>query len=597
MTFYTGGSERMRIDTSGNVGIGTSPLLSSSRLSISAEGSVNTILSGRAFGLNCSINASAAGGTQASPTASTTSTSPLNLVGSCTYDGTNFLNVAAMVFGLEATPTISSAPSFVTFSTVPSGSTSRAERLRINSSGYVGIGTASPAFPLSVQSAPSVAAAIVVAGETNTERIHIRASGASGGTAVISLYGSRGTQASPTATQLGDNIGYYQLGGYDGTNWSRSSWISGNAEENFSATNRGSNLTFSTTPIGSTTMTERVRIDAAGNVGIGATTPGYKLEVNGALAFGQFANSKPTNSQLPVIYAAQSLSGFNYGDLIFQGRQEGFDNAHIVFLTGASSTERLRITGSGTVAVTGALSSTGGFYNATSGNGFRWGTANDGSTGQLGWVAATDVYFDFLGTLNVRRLTGGTNTIFTVNANGLAVTGEVTTSSVFRASGGANDGRFDASFTGSVSGLSLTSSDNASATYFAVFRKSDNTPIGTIRRVTTTDAVAFNTTSDRRIKENFGLLTDSGRLIDSLTPRTFDRLDGTDTDRKGWLGFVAQEVYAADPIFSRIGFVTKGDDHPTEVSKVWAVGGSPLDALLVAELKSLRARVAALEAK
>jgi hypothetical protein len=92
-------------------------------------------------------------------------------------------------------------------------------------------------------------------------------------------------------------------------------------------------------------------INSSGNVGIGTTAPGYKMEVNGALGFTQFATAKPTNTEIPVIYSASSLSGFNFGDLIFQGRQEAFDSANIVFLTGASSTERLRISGSGNVGI------------------------------------------------------------------------------------------------------------------------------------------------------------------------------------------------------------------------------------------------------
>ena len=156
-------------------------------------------------------------------------------------------------------------------------------------------------------------------------------------------------------------------------------------------------------------------------------------------------------------------------------------------------------------------------------------------------------------------------------------------------------GQFGNSFTG-ANGQYALSSDNTSSANFHVFYNSASVAIGSINRVTTTNAVSYNTTSDRRIKENFGLLTDSGRLIDLLTPRTFDRKDGSDTDRKGWLGFVAQEVHAADPVFARIGFVTVGDDDPKEVTKTWGVSSSPIDAILVAELKSLRARVAQLEA-
>jgi hypothetical protein len=194
----------------------------------------------------------------------------------------------------------------------------------------------------------------------------------------------------------------------------------------------------------------------------------------------------------------------------------------------------------------------------------------------------------------------GNTDIASASSTGLAVTGalsatgEVSTSSAFRASGGANDGRFDASFTGSVSGLSLTSSDNASATYFAVFRKSDNTPIGTIRRVTTTDAVVYNTTSDGRLKENLRDFTDSGRLIDSLKPRVFD-WKNSDENGKNVVGFVAQEQHAADPIFAHIGAVTVGDEDPDTITKQWQRSDSALIPILVAELKSLRARVAALE--
>jgi hypothetical protein len=166
-----------------------------------------------------------------------------------------------------------------------------------------------------------------------------------------------------------------------------------------------------------------------------------------------------------------------------------------------------------------------------------------------------------------------------LSSTGLAVTGQIGNS-----------------FTG-ANGQYALSSDNTSSANFHVFYNSASVAIGSINRVTTTNAVSYNTTSDRRIKENFGLLTDSGRLIDLLTPRTFDRKDGTDDDRKGWLGFVAQEVHAADPVFARIGFVTVGDDDPTEVTKTWGVSSSPIDALLVAELKSLRARVAQLEAQ
>lgn len=71
----------------------------------------------------------------------------------------------------------------------------------------------------------------------------------------------------------------------------------------------------------------------------------------------------------------------------------------------------------------GKVKTTGGSFAATTaGNGYYYGTADDGSTGQLVAVG-TDVYFDFPTTLNIRKLTGGTAAVGTFTSTGLAVTG------------------------------------------------------------------------------------------------------------------------------------------------------------------------------
>jgi hypothetical protein len=236
------------------------------------------------------------------------------------------------------------------------------------------------------------------------------------------------------------------------------------------------------------------------------------------------------------------------------------------------------------LAVTGALSSTG----ILSGPGFR----ASKTTATSGLVKIQDEganVYNVIGSRNnadnaaLPLVFQGSNFDF---AGAVAVTGTVSAT-----------GNISNTFAGNVAiGHTLQDTTTTSGSVFINFLKSSGGVIGSIARVTTTDAVVYNTTSDGRLKENFGLLTESGRLIDSLTPRTFDRKDGTDSDRKGWLGFVAQEVYAADPVFARIGFVTVGDDDPTEVKKTWGVSSSPIDAIVVAELQSLRARVAHLEA-
>jgi len=151
-------------------------------------------------------------------------------------------------------------------------------------------------------------------------------------------------------------------------------------------------------------------------------------------------------------------------------------------------------------------------------------------------------------------------------------------------------------FTSTLGGYDSYSTDDASGARFFSCFNSAGSVIGSISRVTTTNAVAFNTTSDARLKENFRDFTDSGRLIDALKPRVFDWKD-SDNNGKDVIGFIAQEEHAADPVFSHIGAITVGDDDPTIITKQWQRSDAALIPILVAELQSLRKRLAALESK
>jgi hypothetical protein len=137
MLFFAGGSERMRIDTSGNVGIGTSSPSSSSKQTIQFEagGSLSGAMSLIAYGGSPTIGFRQASGTIASPGASNTAV--INLIGGSTSDGTNFFNTLAIQGIMESTATSGSHPTLILFATTPSGSTSRLERMRIASNGTI----------------------------------------------------------------------------------------------------------------------------------------------------------------------------------------------------------------------------------------------------------------------------------------------------------------------------------------------------------------------------------------------------------------------------------------------------------------------------
>ncbi len=91
---------------------------------------------------------------------------------------------------------------------------------------------------------------------------------------------SRGTQAVPLATQNNDWLGTLYFSGHTGSNFVSGAQIYGNASEIWSTGNTGTFLGFTTTPNGTSSAIERMRISASGNVGIGTPTPGEKLHVS-----------------------------------------------------------------------------------------------------------------------------------------------------------------------------------------------------------------------------------------------------------------------------------------------------------------------------
>jgi len=153
-----------------------------------------------------------------------------------------------------------------------------AERFRITSGGFVGIGTSEPTSPIHVSG--------TIADWTTD--------GASTGQwtyadAVASIYylgRARGTKAAPTTLILNDIIGSIQGQGFDGVNWP----INGNITFVVDgAVSPGVLPTAISLATGSTVLTERVRIGSDGKV----TIPGA-LKVDGALTLvGPISASAP----------------------------------------------------------------------------------------------------------------------------------------------------------------------------------------------------------------------------------------------------------------------------------------------------------------
>ena len=152
------------------------------------------------------------------------------------------------------------------------------EKACIDSSGNLGIGTTSPGAALTVNKNAAAAPTPltgsllqVLNADSTTTGVEIIGIG-SGLQPRLNFRRGVGTAASPTAVGSNTNIGYIVGTGYDGTSWSDAqAAITFLASQNWTSTAHGTNLLFSTTSDGSTTLTERMRITAAGNIVAGAS--------------------------------------------------------------------------------------------------------------------------------------------------------------------------------------------------------------------------------------------------------------------------------------------------------------------------------------
>jgi hypothetical protein len=310
---------------------------------------------------------------------------------------------------------------------------------------------------------------------------------------------------------------------------------------------------------------------------------------------GTIRNQFDTNTGYSTFWTAKRLAGGSGYQMIL-GTAAGAGDVDIAVIssTGLAVTGNLSATGTSTL---GAINSSGAITSTVAGAGFTATTA--GITTLISSNGGA-----FVGTTSAHdlQLIRNSSTIGTFSATGLAVTGLISATTTvkatteFHAVSPTNTGSasFRSAFT--TCGVDLANSTDTSGVAFINFRKADSTAIGSINRVALTNAVVYNTTSDARFKENFRDFTDSGRLIDALKPRVFDWKD-SDSNGKDVIGFVAQEEHAADPIFAHIGAVSVGDDDPTTITKQWQRSDAALIPILVAELQSLRKRLAALESK
>jgi hypothetical protein len=378
ITFATGGSERMRLDSSGRLGLGTS-------------GPQALLHLNGAFGSSTTANALTIRNASAS---SASNIAQADFWCSNTFGGNE---AVAAIQGLNPNASANNGGA-IAFAVSSNGTaTTPTERMRLTPTG-LGIGITTPQSPLHVvgssvtlepanpgnvliKPAKAGGAILIRQDENTTDRYlalgqvdnlgafyefsRLDNSGrllvgtsttTSSSTAV--LQGFNGVSTNPailrlnvgvTAPANNDALGYLTFGNADHySNGQIAAFRDGGTWTN--GTSMPTRLMFSTTADGSASPTERMRITSAGNVGIGSNLPQHRLQVSGgSLCVDGFSDSANAYISLREGYSPSAAGGIGFRAIDHSGANAdglgcyGADG--ISFYTFA--TERARIDSSG----------------------------------------------------------------------------------------------------------------------------------------------------------------------------------------------------------------------------------------------------------
>jgi len=310
----TDGTERMRITASGNVGIGTSS-------PINTGTTIQT--SGAAFSTTATKNSNMYGLTLVS----TTNENTMSGVWFGSGNGSHWSGIAGS--RSNYTTDWSTHLSFYTHVSSFVNQNDATEKMRITGDGNVGIGSTSPTAKLQIEYLAAAATANVIT--LNTEHtsggsfFDWNFYGPGNATGHLRFKKANGTVASPTIVTSNQVTGRVGSMIYDGAQFNDNALIRFVADGTPALNNTPGRIEFWTTPAGSNTLSEKMRITEGGIVGIGTSSPqsGVKLDVYGAAA------------------VAGGSEGFRIGNV---GDNSAYDNVKIWYTGYNSGAPRVYLT-------------------------------------------------------------------------------------------------------------------------------------------------------------------------------------------------------------------------------------------------------------
>ncbi len=272
---------------------------------------------------------------------------------------------------------------------------------------------------------------------------------------------------------------------------------------------------------------------STGSLGIGTSSPAYKLDVSGQVranagseasalianstnAGGTALNMQNSGTVNMLVGGYNSIVGSGNATDVMLSATQGV----LAFGTGASSAERMRIDGSGNILVQGGylrLKSAIGDSNGLSISEDGSGTAiiNNG-------YSNVPITFQIAGSEKVR-----------IDGSGNFLVGKTSQT---------NTGKLEIDYSRATHAGTSYNETSASSTCTHIAFQRDGTGVGSISSPNNS-STAYNTSSDYRLKENIAPMTGALGVVSQLKPVTYNwKVDGSSGQ-----GFIAHELQAVVP--------------------------------------------------